>query len=280
MPKVFEVNSANEYWVKAASLLHTDPKGNDLPDPEHVRFFLVSGAQHGTGNSTSRGMCQQFQNPTNADPLLRALFLALDDWVTKGIEPPKSAIPKRSDGTAVVAIPQVGSQTGVVSQTALGWPSIPGVTYTGLITTRYQLDFGTSYSQGILTNYPPTLSDRPVYVNFVSKVDLDGNEVAGIRLPPVAVPIATTTGWALRSAGYGENEGCEGSGQSIPFKATKAERIAANDPRLSVEERYQTHDGYVTAVKNSVNELVKQRLLLPDDAQDYIKNAEASNVLK
>ncbi|MVM31336.1 hypothetical protein GO755_14930 [Spirosoma sp. HMF4905] len=279
-PKVFEVNSANEYWVKAASLLHTDPKGNDLPDPENVHFFLVSGAQHGTGNAASRGMCQQLQNPTNADPLLRALFIALDNWVTKGIEPPKSAVPRQADKTAVVAMPKAGSQTGIVPQSALGWPSIPGVTYTGLITTRYQLDFGTSYSQGILTNYPPTLADRPVYVNFVSRVDNDGNEVAGIRLPNVAVPTATTTGWALRGAGFGENEGCEGAGQYIPFKTTKAERVATNDPRLSLEERYQTHDGYVQAVTNSVNKLVQQRLLLPEDAQDYIKNAEASNVLK
>lgn len=279
-PKVFEVNSSNEYWVKAASLLHTDSKGNDLPDPENVRFFLVSGAQHGTGNASSRGLCQQLQNPTNADPLLRALFIALDNWVTKGTQPPQSAVPRQSAKTAVIAIPQAGSQTGTIPQTALGWPTIPGVTYTGLITTRYQLDFGPSYTQGILTNYPPSLANRPTYVNFVSKVDADGNEVAGIRLPSVTVPTATTTGWALRRAGFGENEGCEGAGQYIPFKATKAERLAANDPRLSLEERYQTHMGYVEAVSRSVTELTKQRLLLPDDAQEIIKRAEKSTGLK
>lgn len=279
-PRVVEINSANEYWVKAASLLHTDTKGNDLPDPENVRFFLVSGAQHGTGDGTSRGMCQQVQNPTNAEPLLRALFIALDDWVTKGIEPPKSAVPRRSDRTAAVAMPQPGSQTGIVPQAALGWPAIPGVTYTGLITTRYLLDFGPSFTQGILTTYPPATAERPVYVHFVSTVDADGNEVAGIRLPPVAAPTATTTGWALRRAGYGENEGCEGAGQSIPFRLTKADRISANDPRLSLEERYGTHAGYVAAVTKAVNELLNQRLLLAEDAQDYIKRAEASNVLK
>ncbi|MBD2755863.1 alpha/beta hydrolase domain-containing protein [Spirosoma validum] len=279
-PKVFEINSANEYWVKAASLLHTDTKGNDLPDPENVRFFLVSGAQHGAGNATTRGMCQQFQNPTNGEPLLRALFMALDDWVTKGTEPPRSAVPRQSDGTSVVAVPQAGSQTGLVPQSALGWPTIPGVTYMGLITTRYQLDFGTSVGQGILTKYPPTIDGRLVYVNFVSKVDKDGNEIAGIRLPPVAAPTATTTGWALRRADFGENEGCEGSGQYIPFKTTKAERLAVNDSRLSLEERYKTHDGYVAAVRRSVQELVERRFLLAADAQEYIKNAQESNVLK
>ncbi len=279
-PKVFEINSANEYWVKAASLLHTDTKGNDLPDPENVRFFLVSGAQHGTGKADTRGPCQQFQNPTNAEPLLRALFVALDDWVTKDVVPPRSAVPRRSDGTAVVAIPQAGAQTGTVPQAALGWPTVPGVTYTGLITTRYQLDFGNSASQGVLTSYPPKLDGQPVYPNFVSKVDQDGNELAGIRLPPVAVPTATTTGWALRRAGFGENEGCEGAGQNIPFRVTKAERVAANDPRLSLTERYQTHKGYVTAVRRWAEELVKQRFLLPEDAQNYIQSAEASDVLK
>lgn len=279
-PKVFEINSASEYWVKAASLLHTDLQGHDLPDPENVRFFLVSGAQHGTGRADNRGTCQQFQNATNAEPLLRALFIALDDWVTKGTIPPSSAVPRQSAGTAVVAIPQVGAQTGVVPQAALNWPAIPGVTYTGLITTRYHLDFGASDGQGILTNYPPKIDGQSVYPNFVSKVDRDGNELAGIRLPPVAAPTATTTGWALRRAGFGENEGCEGAGQTIPFRRTKVERIAANDPRLSLEERYQTHEGYVTAVRRSVQKLVNQRFLLPEDGQAYIRSAEASDVLR
>ncbi|WP_221622278.1 alpha/beta hydrolase domain-containing protein [Larkinella rosea] len=279
-PKVFEINSANEYWVKAASLLHTDPKGNDLPDPENVRFFLVSGAQHGTGNATSQGMCQQLQNPTNAEPLLRALFVALDEWVTKGTQPPESAVPRRSDGTAAVAIPQPGSQTGLVPQADLGWPTIPGVAYTGLITTRYQLDFGPDFARGTIGNYPPTVTDRPVYVTFVSKVDPDGNEVAGIRLPPVAVPVATTTGWALRRSGFGENEGCEGSGQYIPFKTTKAERLSVHDPRLSLQERYQTHANYVEAVRKVAQDLAKRRLLLEEDVQKYIRTAEASDVLK
>ncbi len=279
-PKVVEINSANEYWVKAASLLHTDTQGNDLPDPDNVRFYLVSGAQHGTGNGTARGTCQQVQNPTNAEPLLRALFVALDDWVTNGIPPPPSAVPRRADGNAVLALHQPGSPTGIVPREALGWPAIPDVTYTGLITTRYQFEFGPSASKGILTAVPPTLTGRPVYPNFVSRVDQDGNEVAGIRLPSVAVPVATTTGWALRRAGFGENDGCEGAGQSIPFKNTKAERLRVNDPRLSLEERYRTHEGYVQAVTKATDELLKRRLLLPADARQYKQDAEASPVLK
>lgn len=277
-PKVMEINSANEYWVKAASLLHTDSQGQDLPDPDNVRFYLVSGAQHGAGNETSKGICQQFQNPTNGEPILRALFLALDAWVTKGIAPPASQVPRQSTKTAVVAVPQPGSQTGLVPQAALSWPNIPGVTYTGLVTTRYLLDFGLSSDQGILTTFPTGVAGRPSYVNFVSKVDNDGNEVAGIRLPPVAVPIATTTGWALRRSEYGENDGCEGAGQYIPFKATKAERLLTNDPRLSIQERYQTHQGYVEAIRKSVQKLVEQRFLLSEDADVYIRSAQESRL--
>ena len=113
------------------------------------------------------------------------------------------------------------------------------------------------FDDGIISNYPPSLAGRPAYPIFVSKVDQDGNEVAGIRLPPVAAPVATTTGWALRRAGFSENEGCESDGQHIPFMTTKEERLAVGDPRRSLEERYKDHDGYVKAVKKAAEKLGK-----------------------
>ena len=279
-PKRFEVNTSNEYWVKAGSLLHTDTRGRDLTDPENVRFYLISGLSHGVGNVTSRGVCQQFLNPTSPYPAHRALLVALDEWVSHGSEPPKSEVPRRLDHTAVFAEPQPGSQTGVVPQEKLGWPAIPGVTYNGVITTRYFLDFGPLLDAGIISNYPPSVDGRRAYPIFVSKVDKDGNEVAGIRMPPVEAPIATTTGWALRRAGFAENDGCESNGQHIPFKTTKTERLAAGDPRLSLEERYQNHDGYVNAVEQAAKKLQARRFLLPEDVQLYIDEAKASNVLQ
>jgi hypothetical protein len=277
--KVIDVNSANEYWVKGASLLHTDLTGKDLPDPENVRFFLVSGMQH-AGGSSGRGICQQPRNPTNADAVLRALFIALDAWVVDDVAPPKSMVPRSGDGTAVFATVTPGSLTGVVPQAALGWPTIPGVTYNGLITTRYALDWGNSFEKGVISNLPTRFDAKNAYPIFVSKVDADGNEIAGVRLPPVAAPVATLTGWGLRRAGFAENDGCEGAGQSIPFKTTKAERVAAGDPRLSLEERYATHAGYVTAVTKAVRALEAGRLLLPEDGQRYIDQAQASKVLR
>lgn len=135
------------------------------------------------------------------------------------------------------------------------------------------------FDDGILSNYPPSVDGRPAYPIFVSQVDKDGNELAGVRLPPVEAPIATTTGWALRRAGFSENEGCEGNGQHIRFKTTKAERLAAGDPRKSLEERYKDHQGYVEEVMKAAEKLEKRRLLLPEDVQRYIDEAQASNVL-
>jgi Alpha/beta hydrolase domain len=279
-PKVFEVNSANEYWVKTGSLLHTDPQGNDLPDPDNVRFFLLSGVEHTASGAdpNSMGVCQQFLNTTNPSSALRALFVALDEWVTEDVEPPKSEVPRVSEGTAVFSVPQP-SGLGVVPQADLGFPDIPGVTYTGLITVRHLFDFGPLFDDGILTIFPPDFAG-PVYPSFVSKVDHDGNEVAGIKLPPVAAPVATTTGWALRRVEFGGNDGCEGSGQLIRFATTKAERLATGDPRKSLEERYEDHDGYVKKVTKAAQQLEKKRLLLPEDVQRYIDEAQASDVLQ
>jgi hypothetical protein len=277
-PKRMEVNTSNEYWVKAGSLLHSDTRGRDLDDPRNVRFYLMSGQSHGVGNVTTRSVCQQFLNPVSPYPAHRALLLALDQWVSDNTKPPRSQVPEGNQRAFAVTVP--GSQTGVVPQKELGWPNIPGVTYNGLITTRYFLDFGPDFAQGFVTNYPPSIVGRPSYRIFVSKVDDDGNEIAGVRMPGVEAPIATTTGWALRRAGFSENEGCEANGQWIPFARTKAERLTAGDSRKSLEERYRNHEGYVKAVERAARRLEKRGFLLQEDVDRFVAEAEASNVLK
>src|SRR5690349_9293278 len=103
-----EILSANEYWVKAASLMTTDPTGTvDLPDSPFTRIYFMSSMQHGTGNAANRGNCQQFQNPLDSSPVQRALFVALDQWVTQGVQPPASRHPKLADGTLQPPLPQV-----------------------------------------------------------------------------------------------------------------------------------------------------------------------------
>lgn len=266
-PLAVEIYSSNEYWVKAASLLHTTPEGAaDLPDSPFTRNYLISSTQHGTGNAALRGNCQQFLNPLDSAAVQRALFIALDEWSTNGTPPPASRVPKLSDGTLVPPLPQSG----------MGFPNIPGVIYTGLKTTRYLLDYGPDfYETGIATINPPVITppyednplNGPIYPSFVPKTDGDGNDIAGVRLPDVTVPLATYTGWALRS-GVWANDGCEGAGQYIPFARTEADRIASGDARPSIEERYPSFAQYYSAVIRAIDDLVKDRLLLCEDADD------------
>ncbi|MFL5309205.1 MAG: alpha/beta hydrolase domain-containing protein [Myxococcales bacterium] len=262
-PVSAEIYSANEYWVKPASLLHTTPDGKrDLPDSPFSRIYFISSHQHGTGNGNSRGNCQQLLNPLNSAPVQRALFIALDEWLD-GKEPPHSRVPTLRDGMLARPLPQSG----------MGFPHIPGVTYSGLKTTRYLFDYGPGYYEtGIATFNPPLRSppyqdnpaNGPIYPSFIPRTDRDGNDIAGVRLADVTVPLATYTGWALR-AGPQANDGCEGSGQMIPFPQTKAARLTAGDPRRSSEERYGTLDRYVHEVARALREMVDERLLLCED---------------
>ncbi|MBI4470450.1 MAG: hypothetical protein HY650_14125 [Acidobacteria bacterium] len=146
------------------------------------------------------------------------------------------------------------------------------------------LDFGAQFNNrdlsGIITEHPAKIVDGPRYVHLVPKVDADGNEIAGVRTTTIQVPLGTHGAWNLRRAGFAEDELCGLNGSFIAFARTRAERLANGDPRLSLEERYGTHDGYVAAVRADADKLVMQGFLLPEDAQRLIQEAEASNVLR
>jgi hypothetical protein len=213
------------------------------------------------------GICQQTQNALAPNPALRALLVALDAWVSAGKTPPASRVPRSSKGTLLSSLPQA----------KMGFPSIPGVTYNGLTRTGDLFDFGPLLDQGILTVLPPTLLGTP-YTVLVPKTDDDGNDVAGIRLPSVAVPTATYTGWALRAAAFAGDDLCDASGQQIAFLRTKAERLAAQDPRRSLAERYPTHVRYVKRFARAAKRLQHQRLLLPEDARALTAAANAAPV--
>ncbi len=269
-PLAVEIYSANEYWVKAASLLHTDPAGTrDLADSPFTRNYFISSHQHGTGNAAAKGNCQQLQNPLDSAPVQRALFIALDEWSTLGIPPPASRVPKLSDGTLVPPLPQTG----------MGFPAIPGVAYNGLKTTRYLFNYGPGfYATGIPTINPPVVTapyqdnaaNGRIYPSFVPRTDSDGNDIAGVRLPDVDVPLATYTGWALRS-GATAGDGCEGAGQYIPFAKTKADRMASGDPRPSIEERYPSFSAYSDAVTKAIDGMIAARLMLREDAESHLR---------
>ena len=280
---VFEANSANEYWAKAGSLLTTDTKGNDLDldRTPNVRYYLFSSQPHGAGPASplTKGICQQLENPIKPDPVLRALLFDLDEWVGSGREPPKNRVPRRSYGTLVPSLPQ----------SVEGFPSIPGVTYNGILHTGDLWDFGFEFDAGLLTLMPPNSLGTP-YPVLVPKTDTDGNDIAGIHVPDVAVPLATYTGWGLRATPPNETngavlvDGCDANGQIIPFASSKADR--ARDPRRSLQERYGNPDGtnanYVAKVAASAKRLVRERFLLElpgivEDVETY--TAPAASVI-
>jgi hypothetical protein len=251
-PLVIETNSSTEYWQKGASLVHTDPAGrNDADLPPNVRVYLISGTQHGgrPGVDPSPGPCINPRNPHSATPALRALFLALEEWVTKGVAPPPSRVPRIADGTAVAA-------------ESIRMPAVPG----------FAVPPGANEIVPPVDWVDPPARIDNVYGKFVSAVDVDGNESAGIRLPPIAVPLGTHTGWNLYRAQPAELADRDGS--FIPFARTRSEREDAGDPRPSLEERYGNRDAYVAKVKAAAEALLAERLLLPVDAAAYVAAAK------
>ena len=250
-PKVIEVNSSTEYWQKGASLIHSDLGwGGDLFPQRDSRVYLIAGTQHGARADSDPGPCLNPRNPVSASPALRALFVALEAWVTRGVEPPASRVPSLSMGTAVPA-------------DTIRLPQVPGFAHPlGANRITPPADWID----------PPEAGSEQSYETCVSAVDDDGNEVAGIRLPPIAVPLATYTGWNLYRAQ--PDALADRDGSMIPFARTRAERLAAGDPRESLEERYGSRRAYVETVKAAVAGLVEEQLLLPSDADAYVAAAE------
>jgi hypothetical protein len=247
-PLLIQTNTATEYWQKGASLLHTDPLGErDAALPETVRLYLIAGTQHTgrPGTPGDPGPCANPRNPTNPMPVLRALLVALDEWTAGGRAPPPSAIPTIAEGTLVPA-------------EASGFPALPGV----------------AVARRANRIAPPgdwVAPEPPArrYRTLVCRVDADGNEVAGVRLPDVAVPRATHAGWNLYRAPYPEGELADRDGSLIPFAATAAQRLPG-DPRPSLAERYPTEAAYAAAVAAAAEALVARRLLLPEDAAQWM----------
>ena len=248
-PLVIEANTSTEYWHKGASLIHTDPLGRaDRPLPPSARLFLISGTEHAGGMIIRDHACANRGNPHRPNPALRALLVALDEWVRDGKTPPASRIPQRSDGT-------------LVTLEDFAFPKIPGVEVASRMNRiRVPGDW-----------VDPPREEGPLYGALVPAVDADGNERAGLRLPPIAAPLATFTGWNVFAEGYPTPDLCGRSGTHVPFP----ERADPKDPRRPILERYPDHADYVARVDAAARALVEARLLLPADAEAYVRAARA-----
>jgi hypothetical protein len=152
------------------------------------------------------------------------------------------------------------------------FPRIPGVATPLNSNDLPRLDFGEEFDDGILTE-PPTILPGPTYAVFVPAVDADGNDVAGIRAPMVAAPLATYTGWNLRAHGFGQGAMHEFSGSTIPFADSPEERAATGDSRPSILERYANSEAYVAAVQAAAELLVGQKLMLAEDVERAVSAA-------
>ena len=273
-PKIIHTDSSTEYWQFRSSLVDTDDHGTaDLHLPGKVRRYLYSSTQHfpikgatpnfGTGNR----QCEQLSNVTHPGPMSRALLVALDEWVRHHRAPPASRVPRILDST-------------LVAPAQLAFPHIPGVTYLGLYNGSGDRDFGYRVrgNTGVIDNLSPTvLSEHRV---LVPQVDAFGNDLAGIRHPLVEAPIATLTGWNTRRAEFTAGDLCDLTGMTVPLKKTLADRLAAGDPRPSLQELYGTHQGYVDSIARAARRLAEQGLMLPEDVSRTIAEAEASDVLR
>jgi hypothetical protein len=273
-PKIVEVYGGPEYWYSRGTVgIVGTSATQDLPLPENVRRYYVAGTPHGGGNGSfqliptqigpqgeSNGM---LNNPNSMLETSRAIYVALVDWVTKGTLPPSSEYPKLSDRTLVPS-----------NSAAMGWPKIPGVpSPEGVVNPVLDYDYGPDYryndNSGVITKVPPGV--KKAITMLIPKVDKDGNEIAGIHTLQLRVPLGTYAGWNPISSGPLKGRQRSLSGGYIPFPRTKAERLAKDDPRLSIEERYPTLWQYIAEASKQAHELVKQRFLLPEDATRLIQ---------
>jgi len=251
-PKLIETNTSTEYWQKGASLLHTDPLGKqDVTLPDNSRVYMIAGTQHGgrAGATPDPGPNINPRNPHNPMPAVRALLVALDEWVVSGKEPPASRVPTLAAGT-------------LVEPDKTGFPVVPGAVVVK-VTNRVT-------PPGDWVHPKP--ADK-AYRTLVCKVDADGNEAAGVRLPDIAVPLATYSGWNEYKPPYPKGELADRDGSCLPFALDKAARQAAGDPRPSVAERYASGADYLAKVQAAVTALMNDRLLLAEDAERYLERA-------
>jgi len=262
LPKVFYTNSEYEYWGRAASLIHTTVDGkSDAPLMDNVRIYLLSAGQHGPAAfPPAQTIGQQKNNPLDYRWAMKALLLAMDRWTATGAAPPPSRYPKLADNT-------------LVAPDKLRFPKLPGVTTTTAVHKAYHADYGPKFAtEGVVSQEPPRIGTA--FPILVPQVDADGNGIAGIRMPELAVPLATYTGWNLfndRSGPVTVLSSMQGS--YVPLAKSGAEKKRNGDPRASIDERYRDKEQYLGQVTKAAQDLVAQGYLLAEDVQPVVANA-------
>lgn len=287
-PKIVEHAGAAEVWGLNLTPGWVGTAADaDIPLPSNVRRYYLASTQHGGGGGgfsinppappncpgTNYGQGMFPANPVPHTQTVNALRFHFRNWVMKDMAPPPSQWPLLKDHNLVDA-----------TKEAMGFQTIPGVPPampTGLINPLLDYDWGPKFdytdASGIKTKVPPAI--KHVLKMKVPRVDADGNELGGVPVVLRDAPLGTYLGWNITAAGFHAGKLCNYAGGMIPFAKTKAERTANNDPRLSLEERYKTHEGYVDAVKAAAANAVAKGFLLQADADALVAQAAAGNVL-
>ncbi len=268
-PKIFFTNTSYEYWGRSASLIHTSADGlKDAAPDENARIYFLAGLQHfsatfppqkaTTGSPDSAA--QQRHNPNPVQWFWRALITDMDQWVKDGTPPPPNTYPKIADGT-------------LVPLSKWTFPRIPGANTPHEMNLAYHLDFGSQWRSGIVSNEPPRVG-KPFPV-LVPQTDADGNDLGGVRLPELQVPLATYTGWNLRDPSIGAPDlRLSFLGSFLPFARNASEREKSGDPRPSVAERYVSREEYMGKFAEAAMNLVKDRFLLREDLAAVLERGQ------
>ncbi len=256
-PKIFYTNTGVEYWggARSAALIHTTPDGaKDLALPDHERVYFLTGSQHGPARfpPAEARLGAQRENPNDYWLTMRALLVAMDDWLRSNKVPPASRYPQLANATLVPAA-------------KVAFPALPGVR------APQQLPAGPRAPNPLVAKDGAAGTTLPY---LVPQTDKDGIELAGVRLPDIEAPLATYTGWNFRNAAIGgEDTLYPLLGSYIPFPATAAARTAAKDPRAAIAERYASKQAYLDKIRAAADKLVADRFLLADDLPAVLDRA-------
>jgi hypothetical protein len=229
------------------------------------RLYFLAGAADAPGPlpMVRRTFYETFQHTMNFAEqrwVTRALLMDLDAWTRGAAEPPASRYPTIAKGE-LVALKDVH------------FPAVRSFAFAPYITPVWRMDFGPTFGAGVISTEPPQLG-LP-YQLLVPQVNADGNDTAGIRLPEIAVPLGTHTGWNVTIPQYADLKYLGGLvGGFEPFARTRTERDAAADSRPSIAERYKGQTDYLDQVKRAADELVAQRFLRSQDVPAVVRRAE------
>ena len=268
-PLIMHTHTSTEYWQRHGSLNHTDCRdGGDVELPDSTRMYWLAGAPHGPATMNPGWIGEAAPNSISPGPMLRACLVSMDRWATDGLVPAGNLLPSQTAST-------LGSPSEVLKR----FPEIPGLRLPADASQMPYYNYGAAFDRGLLTVLPPEAVPGQSYPIQVPDIDADGNDLSGLRYPDIEVPLGTYTGWAVRKQGFGGPDTLSNSGSFIPFARTKAQREVSGDPRPSVEERYVSHEAYVSAVTKVVEGLLKKRLLLDEDADRFLEAARKKNPL-